>query len=83
MWQIVARAGVWLLNAAGAAAAGWSMSDWFNEKQTTQQTLNTQDPATAEAQAKRQQWRTIGILGGILFSIVAFFICRKMLSKTN
>lgn len=81
MWQLVARTGVWLLNAVGAASFGWSASDWFNEKQTTNQTSNTQNPETAEQQKKRQMWRTIGLLGGILLSIVAFFIGKRILKN--
>ena len=72
MWQLVARAGVWLLNAVGAASFGWSASDWFNESQTTSQTQNNQSPEVAEQQKKRQMWRTIGFLGGILLSVKEF-----------
>ena len=81
MWQLVARAGVWLLNVVGAASFGWSASDWFNESQTTKQTENKQDPETAEQQKKRQMWRTIGLLGGIFLSIVAFFIGKRILKN--
>jgi len=81
MWQLAARAGVWLLNAVGAASVGWSASDWFNESQTTKQTENTQSPEAAEQQRKRQMWRTIGLFGGILLSIVAFFIGKRILKN--
>lgn len=81
MWQLVARAGVWLLNVVGAASFGWSASDWFNESQTTKQTENKQDPEAAKQQARRQMWRTIGFLGGIFLSVVAFFIGKKILKN--
>ena len=81
MWQLAARAGVWLLNVVGASSFGWAASDWYNEAQTTSQTQNTQSPEAAEQQRKRQMWRTIGFLGGILLSIVAFFIGKRMLKN--
>ena len=68
-----------ILRTLGITAAGWAISDWFNEKQTSQQAAV--NPIEV---AKRHwvKWIVIGLVTALV-TVIFLLIARKLFKNKN